>query len=166
MPSFHVMWHTATEAFLSFSSRQKLVLVDIKSIPIKAPDAQLQNQGSLRYHFPEGLLQMPVPLIRVKNADVQVVQAYFSHFFHYLWCLLVIWPVNSSENYLRHGTFQLSVFSSQLKETLQQLVQSNEEGGTTEASVKFLQMVQLLRVVTLEEIESVWVQFASEPPYR
>lgn len=109
---------------------------------------------------------MPVPLIRVKNADVQVVQAYFSHFFHYLWCLLVIWPVNSSENYLRRGTFQLSVFSSQLKETLQQLVQNNEEGGTTEASVKFLQMVQLLRVVTLDEIESVWVQFASEPPYR
>ncbi|XP_042675434.1 vitellogenin-2-like [Centrocercus urophasianus] len=105
-------------------ARQKLVLVDIKSIPIKAPDAQLQNQGSLRYHFPEGLLQMPVPLIRIKNADVQ------------------------------------------LTETLQQLVQNNEEGGTTEASVKFLQMVQLLRVVTLDEIESVWVQFASEPPYR
>ena len=81
MPSSHVICHTASEAFLSFSSRQELVLVDIKSIPIKAPNAQLQNQGSLRYHFPEGRLQMPIPLIRVKNADVQVEEAYSSHFF-------------------------------------------------------------------------------------
>uniref|UniRef100_A0A8C3M0G0 Phosvitin n=1 Tax=Chrysolophus pictus TaxID=9089 RepID=A0A8C3M0G0_CHRPC len=112
------------DGIAAMEARQELVLVDIKSIPIKAPNAQLQNQGSLRYHFPEGLLQMPIPLIRVKNADVQ------------------------------------------LTETLQQLVQNNEEGSTTEASIKFLQMVQLLRVVTMDQIESVWVQFASEPPYR
>ncbi|OXB55466.1 hypothetical protein ASZ78_012898 [Callipepla squamata] len=108
----------------AMEAKQELVLVDIKSTPIKAPDAQLQNQGSLRYHFPEGLLQIPIPLIRVKNADTQ------------------------------------------LTETLQQLVQNDKEGGTTEASTKFLQMVQLLRVVTLDQIESVWMQFASEPPYR
>ncbi|XP_031460429.1 vitellogenin-2-like [Phasianus colchicus] len=112
------------DGIAAVEARQELVLVDIKSIPIKAPNAQLQNQGSLRYHFPEGLLQMPIPLIRVKNADVQLI------------------------------------------ETLQQLVQNNEEGSTTEASVKFLQMVQLLRVVTVDQIESVWVQLASEPPYR
>lgn len=81
MPCSHVVCHTDTEAFLFFSSRQELVLLDIKSTPIKAPDTQLQNQGSLRYHFPEGLLQMPIPLIRVKNAGVQVVEAYPSHFF-------------------------------------------------------------------------------------
>uniref|UniRef100_A0A8V0ZF17 Vitellogenin 3 n=1 Tax=Gallus gallus TaxID=9031 RepID=A0A8V0ZF17_CHICK len=108
----------------AMEARQELVLLDIKSTPIKAPDTQLQNQGSLRYHFPEGLLQMPIPLIRVKNAGVQ------------------------------------------LAETLRQLGQNNEEGRTTEASIKFLQMVQLLRVVTLDQIESVWVQFASEQPYR
>uniref|UniRef100_A0A8C2T766 Vitellogenin-2-like n=1 Tax=Coturnix japonica TaxID=93934 RepID=A0A8C2T766_COTJA len=115
------------DGIAAMEARQELVLVDIKSTPIKAPDAQLQNQGSLRYHFPEGLLQMPVPLIRVKNADVQVVE---------------------------------------LTEILQQLVQNNKEGDTTEASIKFLQMVQLLRVVTLDQVESVWAQFASEPPYR
>lgn len=60
-----------------------------------------------------------------------------------------------------------TLFSSpQLAETLRQLGQNNEEGRTTEASIKFLQMVQLLRVVTLDQIESVWVQFASEQPYR
>ncbi|NXJ06864.1 VIT2 protein, partial [Odontophorus gujanensis] len=108
----------------AMEAKQELVLVDIKRTPIKAPDAQLQNQGSLRYHFPEGLLQMPIPLIRVRNAVMQ------------------------------------------LTETLQQLVQNDQEGGTTETSTKFLQMVQLLRVVTLDQIKSVWMQFASEPPYR
>ncbi|XP_021259986.1 vitellogenin-2-like [Numida meleagris] len=112
------------DGIAAMEARQELVLVDIKNTRIKAPDAQLQNQGSLRYHFPEGLLQMPIALIRAKNADVQ------------------------------------------LTETLQQLVQNNEEGGTKEASVKFLQMVQLLRVVTLDQIESLWVRFAREPPYR
>ncbi|NXC47360.1 VIT2 protein, partial [Penelope pileata] len=105
-------------------ARQALFLVDIKSTPIKAPEAQLQNQGSLRYHFPEELLQMPIPLIGIKNADVQ------------------------------------------LTETLQQLVQNNEEGASKEASTKFLQTVQLFRAVTLDQIESLWVQFAREPPYR
>ncbi|XP_035393591.1 vitellogenin-2-like [Cygnus atratus] len=105
-------------------ARQALVLVDIKSTPINVPEVQLQNQGSLRYHFSEELLQMPIPLIRIKNAD------------------------------------------GQLTETLRQLVKNNEEGDTKEASAKFLQMVQLFRLVTLDQINSLWEQFASEPPYR
>uniref|UniRef100_A0A8C3GPS3 Phosvitin n=1 Tax=Cairina moschata TaxID=8855 RepID=A0A8C3GPS3_CAIMO len=105
-------------------ARQALVLVDIKSTPINVPEAQLQNQGSLRYHFSEELLQMPIPLIRIKNAD------------------------------------------GQLTETLRQLVKNNEEGDTKESSAKFLQMVQLFRLVTLDQINSLWEQFASEPPYR
>ncbi|NXD82022.1 VIT2 protein, partial [Halcyon senegalensis] len=103
---------------------QELSLVDIKRTPISAPKTQLQNQGSLRYHFSGELLQMPIPLIRIKNPDLQ------------------------------------------LTETLQQLVKSNKEGATKEASIKFLQMVQLFRVVTFDQIDSLWVQFASEPPYR
>ncbi|NXK44964.1 VIT2 protein, partial [Chauna torquata] len=105
-------------------ARQVLVLVDIKSTPINAPEAQLQNQGSLRYHFSGEMFQMPIPLIRIKNADVQ------------------------------------------LTETLRQLAQNTKEGASKEASVKFLQMVQLFRVVTLDQIKSLWEQFASEPPYR
>ncbi|KFV57815.1 Vitellogenin-2 [Gavia stellata] len=105
-------------------ARQELSLVDIKRTPISAPKTQLQNQGSLRYHFAGELLQMPIHLIRIKNPDLQ------------------------------------------LTETLQQLVQNNEEGATKEALVKFLQMVQLFRTVTLDQIESLWERFANDPPYR
>ncbi|NXO37563.1 VIT2 protein, partial [Locustella ochotensis] len=105
-------------------ARQELSLVGIKRPPISAPTSQLHKQGSLRYHFSEELLQMPIPLIRIKNLDLQ------------------------------------------LTETLRQLVQNNEKGATKEASAKFLQMVQLFRVATLDQIESLWLQFVNELPYR
>ncbi|NXL46209.1 VIT2 protein, partial [Podilymbus podiceps] len=105
-------------------ARQQLSLVNVKRTPISAPKTQLQNQGSLRYHFSGELLQMPIPLIRIKNPDLQ------------------------------------------LTETLRQLVQNNEEGATKEVSAKFLQVVQLFRVVTLDQIESLWVQLAKDLPYR
>ncbi|NXT03281.1 VIT2 protein, partial [Jacana jacana] len=108
----------------AMEARQELSLVDIQRTPISAPKTQLQNQGSLRYHFSWELLQMPIPLIRIRNPDLQ------------------------------------------LTETLRQLVQNNEEGATKEASIKFLRMVQLFRIVTLDQIESLWVQFASDLPYR
>ncbi|NWY74058.1 VIT2 protein, partial [Erithacus rubecula] len=105
-------------------ARQELSLVGIKKPPISAPTSPLQKQGSLRYHFSAELLQMPIPLIRIKNPDLQ------------------------------------------LTETLRQLVQNNEKGATREASAKFLQMVQLFRVATLDQIESLWLQFVNELPYR
>ncbi|NWX24359.1 VIT2 protein, partial [Aegotheles bennettii] len=105
-------------------ARQELSLVHIKRTPISAPKTRLQNQGSLRYHFSGELLQMPIPLIRIKNPDLQ------------------------------------------LTETLRQVVQNNEKGDTKEASAKFLQMVRLFRIVTLDQIESLWVRFANDPPYR
>ncbi|NXS16033.1 VIT2 protein, partial [Mystacornis crossleyi] len=105
-------------------ARQELSLVGVKRPPISAPTSQLQNQGSLRYHFSGELLQMPIPLIRIKNLDLQ------------------------------------------LTETLRQLVQNNEKGATKEASAKFLQMILLFRVATLDQIESLWLQFVSELSYR
>ncbi|NWV08012.1 VIT2 protein, partial [Ptilonorhynchus violaceus] len=105
-------------------ARQELSLIGVKRTPLSAPTSQLQNQGSLRYHFSGELLQMPIPLIRIKNPDLQ------------------------------------------LTETLRQLIQNNEKGATKEASAKFLQMVQLFRVATLDQIESLWLQFVNELPYR
>ncbi|NXQ18064.1 VIT2 protein, partial [Peucedramus taeniatus] len=105
-------------------ARQELSLVGVKRPPLSAPTSQLQKQGSLRYHFSGELLQMPIPLIRIKNPDLQ------------------------------------------LTETLRQLVQNNEKGATKEASAKFLQMVQLFRAATLDQIESLWLQFVNELPYR
>ncbi|NXP05893.1 VIT2 protein, partial [Thinocorus orbignyianus] len=108
----------------AMEARQELSLVDIKRTPISAPQTQLQNQGSLHYHFSGELLQMPIPLIRIRNPDLQ------------------------------------------LTETLQQLVQNNEEGATKEASIKFLQMIQLFRIVSIDQMESLWVQFANNLSYR
>ncbi|XP_064284522.1 vitellogenin-2-like isoform X2 [Passer domesticus] len=105
-------------------ARQELSLVGTKRPPLSAPTSQLQKQGSLRYHFSGELLQMPIPLIRINNPDLQ------------------------------------------LTETLRQLVQNNERGDTKEASAKFLQMVQLFRVATLDQIESLWLRFVNELSYR
>ncbi|NWR50671.1 VIT2 protein, partial [Regulus satrapa] len=105
-------------------ARQELSLVGTKRPPISAPTSQLQKQGSLRYHFSGELLQMPIPLIRIKNTDLQ------------------------------------------LTETLRKLVQNNEKGAAKEASAKFLEMIQLFRVATLDQIESLWLQFVNELPYR
>ncbi|XP_050833495.1 vitellogenin-2-like isoform X2 [Serinus canaria] len=105
-------------------ARQELSLVGTKRPPLSEPTSPLQKQGSLRYHFSGELLQMPIPLIRIKNPDLQ------------------------------------------LTETLRQLVQDNERGATKEASAKFLQTVQLFRVATLDQIESLWLQFVNELPYR
>ncbi|XP_010210304.1 PREDICTED: vitellogenin-2-like [Tinamus guttatus] len=54
----------------------------------------------------------------------------------------------------------------QLAEILRKLVRYNEEGSSKEASTKFLQMIQLLRLVTFDQIESLWQQFANKPLYR
>ncbi|XP_039412029.1 vitellogenin-2-like [Corvus cornix cornix] len=105
-------------------ARQQLSLVDVKRSPISAPTSQLHNQGNLHYNFSGELPQMPIPLVRIKNPDLQ------------------------------------------LTETLRQLVQNNEKGATKEASAKFLQMIQLFRVATLDQIESLWLQFVNELPYR
>ncbi|NWU99801.1 VIT2 protein, partial [Upupa epops] len=105
-------------------ARQELSLVNIKRTAIKAPKPNLQDQGSLRFQFAGELTQMPIPLIGIKNPDLQ------------------------------------------LTETLQQLVQDNKEGAMKEASAKFLQLVQFFRIVTLDQIESLWEQFASDLPYR
>ncbi|NXX47119.1 VIT2 protein, partial [Tricholaema leucomelas] len=111
-------------AAATMEARQELSLIDIKRSLNSTIKTQLQNQGSLRYHFSGELLQMPIPLVRITNPDLQ------------------------------------------LTETLRQLVQNNKAGATKEAAAKFLQMVQLLRIVTLDQIEFLWVQFAHNHPYR
>lgn len=134
-------------------------MVGTKRPPISAPTYQLQKQGSLRYHFSGELLQMPIPLIRIKNPDLQVLEPYFhtlSLFIRLTGHHIITLDMDPSN----------CLFFPQLTETLRQLVQNNEKGDTKEASAKFLQMVQLFRVATLDQIESLWLQFVNEPPYR
>ncbi|KFV67264.1 Vitellogenin-2 [Dryobates pubescens] len=121
---YHISPFNEANAAATMEARQELSLIDIKTSLNSTRTTQLQNQGSLHYHFSGELLQMPIPLVRITNPDLQ------------------------------------------LTETLQQLVQNNKAGATKEASAKFLQMVQLLRIVTLDQIEFLWVQFAHNHPYR
>lgn len=102
---------------------------------------------------------MPIPLIRIKNPDLQVLEAYFhtlSLFIRLTGCHIITLHTDPSN----------CLFFPQLTETLRQLVQNNEKGATKEASAKFLQMVHLFRVATLDQIESLWLQFVNELPYR
>uniref|UniRef100_A0A8C0Z9V9 Vitellogenin-2-like n=1 Tax=Cyanistes caeruleus TaxID=156563 RepID=A0A8C0Z9V9_CYACU len=52
-------------------------------------------------------------------------------------------------------------FSGELLQML--TVQNNEKGDTKEASAKFLQMVQLFRVATLDQINSLWIMTSTFP---
>uniref|UniRef100_A0A8C5IIX0 Phosvitin n=1 Tax=Junco hyemalis TaxID=40217 RepID=A0A8C5IIX0_JUNHY len=79
--------------------RQELSLVGTKRPPLSEPTVQLHKQGSLRYHFSGELLQMPIPLLRIKNPDLQVLEAYFHP--------LSLFINRSSHNYFRHEYFQL-----------------------------------------------------------
>lgn len=102
---------------------------------------------------------MPIPLIRIKNPDLQVLEAYFNTL------SLFISLTDHHIITLDMDPSNCLVFP-QLTETLRQLVQNNKKGATKEASAKFLQMIQLFRVATLDQIESLWLQFVNEPPYR
>ncbi|KAF2984427.1 hypothetical protein EK904_003371 [Melospiza melodia maxima] len=139
--------------------RQELSLVGTKRPPLSEPTVQLHKQGSLRYHFSGELLQMPIPLLRIKNPDLQVLEAYFhplSLFIRLTGHHIITLDMNTSS----------CLFFPQLTETLRQLVENNEKGATKEAIAKFLQVIQLFRVATLDQIESLWLQFVKELPYR
>lgn len=102
---------------------------------------------------------MPIPLLRIKNPDLQVLEAYF----HTLTLFIRLTGHHRIPSDMGPSN---CLFFPQLTETLRQLIQNNEKGATKEASAKFLQMVQLFRVATLDQIESLWLRFVNEQPYR
>uniref|UniRef100_K7GGJ3 Vitellogenin domain-containing protein n=1 Tax=Pelodiscus sinensis TaxID=13735 RepID=K7GGJ3_PELSI len=105
-------------------AKQELTLNDIKSNQVSTSEIELQNYGSLRYHFSRELLQMPIHLIKMKNPESQIV------------------------------------------EILQKLIQHNEQVYNREAPTKFLELIQLCRVATPENLKSLWKQVADKPQYR
>uniref|UniRef100_A0A8C2GHS0 Vitellogenin 2 n=1 Tax=Cyprinus carpio TaxID=7962 RepID=A0A8C2GHS0_CYPCA len=54
----------------------------------------------------------------------------------------------------------------QIVEVLKHLVVNNVAMVHDDAPLKFVQLIQLLRVSTLENIEAIWTQFKNEPAYR
>ncbi|MGH0139050.1 UNVERIFIED_CONTAM: hypothetical protein FKN15_070977 [Acipenser sinensis] len=103
---------------------QKLVLKNIKNSPVKVPETQFQNRGSLHYQFASELLQTPVQLFRTKNPETEIV------------------------------------------EILHHLVQNNQEQVHSDAPAKFLQLTQLLRSASHQNIEAIWKQFQNRNDYR
>nr|WPD49410.1 vitellogenin [Sinibrama taeniatus] len=61
---------------------------------------------------------------------------------------------------------KISDAPAQIIEVLQHLVTNNVAMVHDDAPLKFVQLVQLLRAATLENIESIWAQFKDKPVYR
>ncbi|KAJ1171286.1 hypothetical protein NDU88_003149 [Pleurodeles waltl] len=55
---------------------------------------------------------------------------------------------------------------TQVAETLQHLVQNNQQQVHADAPAKFLQLAQILRAANYENIQAIWKQFADRPQYR
>ncbi|XP_051550339.1 vitellogenin-like [Myxocyprinus asiaticus] len=61
---------------------------------------------------------------------------------------------------------RISDAPAQIVEVLKHLVEHNVAMVHDEAPLKYVQLVQLLRVATLENIEAIWAQFKDKPVYR
>lgn len=72
-----------------------------------------------------------------------------------------------SEFTLYPQTFSSGLFvSSQIVSTLNHLVASNVAKVHEDAPLKFVELIQLMRVARVETIESLWAQFKSRPDHR
>ncbi|XP_043078191.1 vitellogenin-like [Puntigrus tetrazona] len=61
---------------------------------------------------------------------------------------------------------KISDAPAQITEVLKHLVANNVAMVHDDAPLKFVQLIQLLRVSTLENIEAIWAQFKDKPAYR
>uniref|UniRef100_A0A8C1RGV0 Vitellogenin 5 n=1 Tax=Cyprinus carpio TaxID=7962 RepID=A0A8C1RGV0_CYPCA len=61
---------------------------------------------------------------------------------------------------------KISDAPAQIIEVLKHLVANNVAMVHEDAPLKFVQLIQLLRVSTLENIEAIWAQFKDKPAYR
>ena len=52
--------------------RQSLVFLEIQKTPVAPVNAQYLHRGSIKYEFAAELLQTPIQLIKVTNAQAQV----------------------------------------------------------------------------------------------
>ncbi|XP_062252051.1 vitellogenin-2-like [Platichthys flesus] len=105
-------------------AKQILTFVDIEKIPVEPIKAAYLPRGSVQYEFGSELLQTPVQLLRISNAEAQIV------------------------------------------ETLNHLVTYNVAKVHEDAPLKFIELIQLLRVARLESIEALWTQFKARPDHR
>ncbi|XP_060934605.1 vitellogenin-2-like [Limanda limanda] len=105
-------------------AKQILTFVNIEKIPVEPIKAAYLPRGSVQYEFGSELLQTPIQLLRISNAEAQIV------------------------------------------ETLNHLVTYNVAKVHEDAPLKFIELIQLLRVARLESIEALWTQFKARPDHR
>ncbi|CAK6958104.1 vitellogenin-2-like [Scomber scombrus] len=105
-------------------AKQILTFLEVAKTPVEPIRADYLHRGSLQYEFGSELLQTPIQLLRISNAEAQIV------------------------------------------EILNHLVTFNVAKVHEDAPLKFIELVQLLRVAKLESIEALWTQFKVRPDYR
>ncbi|KAM3876385.1 vitellogenin-like [Diretmus argenteus] len=105
-------------------AKQILTLIEIEKTPVEPIRAEYLHRGSLQYEFATELLQTPIQLLRISNAEAQII------------------------------------------ETLNHLVTYNAAKVHEDAPLKFIELIQLLRVARFESIEALWTQYKARPAYR
>ncbi|XP_040895473.1 vitellogenin-like [Toxotes jaculatrix] len=105
-------------------TKQSLVFLKIQRAPVVPIEAEYLHRGSLKYEFSTELLQTPIQLIKINNAQAQIV------------------------------------------EILNHLVIHNVQQVHQDAPLKFLELIQVLRVVHLEDLEMLWTQHRNKPAHR
>ncbi|XP_068176457.1 vitellogenin-2-like [Antennarius striatus] len=105
-------------------AKQLLTFLEIQSHTVQPIKADYLPRGSLQYEFATELLQTPIQLLRIRNAEAQII------------------------------------------EVLNHLVTFNEVKVHDDAPLKFIELVQLLREVRYESIQTLWTQYGQRPDYR
>ncbi|KAJ8376406.1 hypothetical protein SKAU_G00069860 [Synaphobranchus kaupii] len=105
-------------------ARQVMTFLETQNVAIQPIQADYLARGSLAYEFASEILQTPIQLIRISNAQAQIV------------------------------------------EILNHLVTNNMAAVHEDAPLKFVQLVQLLRVASYESIDAIWAQFKAKPAFR
>uniref|UniRef100_A0A4W4F0V7 Vitellogenin domain-containing protein n=1 Tax=Electrophorus electricus TaxID=8005 RepID=A0A4W4F0V7_ELEEL len=98
--------------------------LSVQNKPTAPSNDQYSARGSLRYEFGSEILQTPIQLLKISNAQAQIV------------------------------------------EVLQHLVEHNVAKVHEDAPLKYVQLVQLMRFATLENIEAIWAQYKAKPARR
>nr|UPC69856.1 vitellogenin Ao1 [Opsariichthys bidens] len=105
-------------------AKQTLAFVEIKKTPVAPIKGDYLARGSLQYEFATEILQTPIQLMKISDAQAQI------------------------------------------SEVLKHLVENNVARVHEDAPLKFVQLVQLLRVTPLEKIDAIWSQFKDKPVHR
>nr|XP_061832120.1 vitellogenin-2-like isoform X2 [Nerophis lumbriciformis] len=105
-------------------AKQRLTFLEMTNAPVEPVRAEYLHRGSLKYEFGSELLQTPIQLLRISNAETQIV------------------------------------------EVLNHLVSNNVAKAHEDAPLKYIEIIQLLRVARYETIKAIWSQFKTRPDHR